>query len=158
MPDRLDDYASIRQEIVEASAEVRSLLDKTQAKRRIALMLTRMRAKRDFSQKDIAERIGWDKAFVSRLESAQGGVPDMQTLSRYAGACGLSIGLVVCDAQDITEEATTFEIVDALPLPLPEGADPKSESSAMLPPRPALEFDNLRGRLIHDADCVGDTN
>jgi len=42
-------------------------------------------------------RAGWDKAYVSRLEAALTGLPDLATLSRYAEACGMTVELVFGD-------------------------------------------------------------
>ena len=70
-----------------------------EAKRRIVTALLRMRALANLSQKELAERAGWNPAFVSRLESfPRAGerlyMPDLATLESYASACGCQIGLV----------------------------------------------------------------
>jgi transcriptional regulator with XRE-family HTH domain len=58
-------------------------------------MLVQLRKSKGFSAKQIAERTGWDKAFVSRLESGLNGFPDAVTVARYAEACGVTAGVVI---------------------------------------------------------------
>ncbi len=119
--DELRDYSSTRDRIFRESAEVRNLWKKTALKRRIGLMLARMRNATEVSQKYIAEGTGWDKGFVSRLEGAHGGVPDLQTLARFADKCGLTIGLVVCERP--TNERKDVRVIDAVSL----FAEPKNQ-------------------------------
>lgn len=68
-------------------------------KRRIVSALLRLRSAANLSQKELAERAGWQPAFVSRLESFPGAgerlyMPDLATLETYARACGFEVGLV----------------------------------------------------------------
>jgi transcriptional regulator with XRE-family HTH domain len=81
------------------SKDNRKLWDQTERKRGVAMALAQYRHERGVSQKDIAERTGWDKGFVSRLEGAQGGVPETKTLARYVEACGARLGVVVIDEE-----------------------------------------------------------
>src|SRR3546814_2727420 len=75
--------------------DVRARWRTTDAKREIALMLSGVRKQAGLSQKQVAERTGWDKSFVSRLEGASGGVPDTETIARYVAACGATVGMVI---------------------------------------------------------------
>jgi transcriptional regulator with XRE-family HTH domain len=110
----LRDYSSTRDRIFRESAEVRTLWKRTALKRRIGFMLAHMRHATEVSQKHIAESAGWDKGFVSRLEGANGGVPDLQTLARFADKCGLAIGLVVCERP--TNDRKNVRVIDAVSL------------------------------------------
>lgn len=95
IPIATEDYESVRKRIFEESPEAYALWKQTEAKRDISMMLVRLRKSANLSQKDVAERTGWDKAFVSRLEAAQGAIPDAHTLARYAQACEAELAYVV---------------------------------------------------------------
>ena len=110
----LYDYLPVRNTIHEESQSTRELWTKTALKRRIASMFARMRMAKDVSQKDIADRTGWDKGFLSRLESTQGGLPDINTIARFAEACDLAIGLVVC--AKLNRDMEEYQVVDAMSL------------------------------------------
>lgn len=84
----------LREEILHTRADFREAWEASEPKRRIALALVRLRVHAGKSQTELAQQAGWDKAFVSRLESADGPVPDMQTVARYAQACDSLVGLV----------------------------------------------------------------
>lgn len=92
---RSESFARVRKRILARSLPVKELWEKSEPKRQIASMLARVRKQAGKTQKDIADITGWDKAFVSRLESALGGLPDQQTIARYAEACDAKVGLVV---------------------------------------------------------------
>jgi transcriptional regulator with XRE-family HTH domain len=111
----LHDYFDLRSRIHGASPEIRDLWSKTALKRRFAGMFVRMREVAGAPQTRIVERTGWDKAFVSRLEGAQGGVPDINTIARFADACGLTVGLVVCQTSP-AGGAGRLRVIDAFSL------------------------------------------
>jgi transcriptional regulator with XRE-family HTH domain len=90
-----DGFATLRDEMLSESSELTALMAQTEPKREIALAFGRMRKQSGLSQKDIVERTGWDKGFVSRLEGAMGGMPDTETIARFAEACGVKVGLAV---------------------------------------------------------------
>jgi len=105
-----DEYLHLRDEILRDAPEAKAAWDASRGKREIALLLARIRKAAGLTQKDIALRTGWDKGFVSRLEGAAGGIPDTQTMSRYAEACGATLGLVVA----MPGEGAEARIVDAI--------------------------------------------
>lgn len=109
---KFKEYTEIRTEVVRNVPAIAALLVETEPKRQIALMLIRLRKTAKLSQKDVSERAGWNKGFVSRLEGAQGGIPDSQTLARYAQACGAAIALVVGTAPDRDH----IHVIDAVTL------------------------------------------
>ncbi len=86
--------AQLREQMLRSHQGFRKRWEATQPKRELAVALARMRAAAGLTQAQVAERAGWDKAFVSRLESATGPVPDVATLSRYAAACDMVAGIV----------------------------------------------------------------
>jgi transcriptional regulator with XRE-family HTH domain len=88
-------FAEVQEEIFREFPRTKELWTKTEPRREVSLMLTRLRKEQGLSQKEIAGRAGWDKAFVSRLESGLSGFPDSDTVARYAAACGLSAGFVI---------------------------------------------------------------
>ena len=142
MPPAMED---IDQQIFEQVPEVKKLWAETAGRRRISLMLARMRATREYTQKAVAELANWDKGYVSRLESAQAcDFPNLKTLARFAEACGMTIGLVVCDRDGtIDNDRMYVDVVDALALP---SSDP--DDSNLTHGGPLLEFDHLRGQQM----------
>ena len=112
-------YASVRQRIFDEAPQARALWDASAAKRRVAGMLARIRKEAGLTQKEVAERTGWDKGFVSRLEGAAGGVPDAETVARFAQACEATVGLVV----GRQEGPRSFHVIDAMTMPGGGGAD-----------------------------------
>jgi len=60
----------------------------SRVKREIAAMLCGARTRAGLSASQLADRAGWDRATVSRLESASGGTPEAETIDRYLVACG----------------------------------------------------------------------
>lgn len=82
------------EEIFSESPEARELWNRTSPARAIAAAFTVLRFEAGLTQTQLAERAGWDKSFVSRLEAGTGGYPDSKTISRYAAACGVEVGLV----------------------------------------------------------------
>lgn len=97
----LTPFDDVHEDILRERPQVNKLWLETEPRRRISLMLVRLRKERGLSQKQIAERAGWDKAFVSRLESSSDRVPDSDTVARYAKACGLTAGVVISERPDL---------------------------------------------------------
>jgi transcriptional regulator with XRE-family HTH domain len=106
-------YVAVRERIFDEVPQTRELWDAAAAKRRLSGMLARIRKEAGLTQKDVAERAGWDKGFVSRLEGAAGGVPDAETVARFAQACEATVGLVV----GRQEGADHFHVIDAMTMP-----------------------------------------
>lgn len=88
------DFAEAAEEIFSHAPKARDMWNKSAATRSITAALTVLRSEAGLTQKEVADRAGWDKAFVSRLESGVGGHPDTMTITRYAAACGMEVGLV----------------------------------------------------------------
>lgn len=97
---RLRDFADVRRDIEDENPGVQLELRRTAQKRAIARMLVRLRKHAGLSQTDLAVETGWDKGFVSRLEGAYGGMPDIGTIARYSAACGVTLRLVAGCAGD----------------------------------------------------------
>ncbi|WP_366653724.1 helix-turn-helix transcriptional regulator [Fodinicurvata sp. EGI_FJ10296] len=93
-PDNFVGLDDVHETIMAESQEVRVLWDRTAKKRKFALLLAGIRKEAGLSQRDVADRAGWGKAYVSRLEGAQGGIPEIETLERFFRACGSAFGLV----------------------------------------------------------------
>ena len=105
-------FEEVEAEVLGTLPNVRKVWNETEPKRKISMMLIGLRKKAGLAQSDIAARTGWDKGFVSRLESARGGIPDVATVNRYAQVCGAPAGLVVGERSDLTH----MRIVDAVAL------------------------------------------
>ncbi|UYN97594.1 MAG: helix-turn-helix domain-containing protein [Enhydrobacter sp.] len=99
-------------EVLATRPDVRKIWDETASRRSLSMKLVGLRRSAGLAQSDIAARTGWDKAFVSRLESARGGFPDIATVNRYAEVCGATVGFVFASPID----ATHVRIVDAVAL------------------------------------------
>jgi transcriptional regulator with XRE-family HTH domain len=108
-----ENYADLKREFLETRPGFRKAWEESHPKRMIAMALVRLRKSMQLTQKDVADRAGWDKAFVSRLESAslRAGVPDTLTIQRYAEACGGVAGLVFA-----TTDSNGVHILDAISL------------------------------------------
>jgi transcriptional regulator with XRE-family HTH domain len=143
--EELRDYISLRRKALEEYPQVKTLWMKTALKRRLGSMFARMRIAREVSQKEIAERTNWDRGYVSRLEGVQGGLPCLNTFSRFANACDLTIGLVVCARLDPDGKA---RVIDALSL----YPDPSSSEEAQEPDGPPNFFEGLVGQRLQLKD------
>ncbi len=88
-----ESIAELRERLSE-DPEFAGAWEATRAKSRIALALLRLRRSAKLTQVQLAEKTGWDKAHISRLESASGGVPDTATIARYVQACDAEVGFM----------------------------------------------------------------
>jgi len=141
MTDRFDDYHSLQRQLLDDVPELKSLWVKTHLKRLIGILFSRMRKITSLSQRDVAEISGWDKAFISKLEGVEGGVPDLHTISRYADACKLDVGIVVCT---LPGDGGSVRIIDAISLTSMAVPDDEGNSNDRI----ASVFDTLRDRNI----------
>lgn len=64
------------------------------AKQHVARILVDLRTAAGLTQSQLARRLGWTNSVASRIESSQGGLPDLTSVARYAGACDLRAVLV----------------------------------------------------------------
>ena len=90
---------SFRDQMLGEDPKFKRSWDALEAKRKIVTILLRLRAKADLTQKELAERAGWQPSFVSRLESfpREGEklyMPDLVTLMRYAEVCESNLGVI----------------------------------------------------------------
>jgi transcriptional regulator with XRE-family HTH domain len=114
MTDRFESSQSLEDQLLlQEFPALKDLWGKTHLKRLVGILFSRMRKVAGMSQRDIAGMAGWDKAFISRLEGVDGGVPDLQTICRYADACNMDIGIVVSNRPG---DAGYVRIVDAVSL------------------------------------------
>jgi transcriptional regulator with XRE-family HTH domain len=95
---------SFREEMLRDDPKFKRAWEALEAKRKIVAILLRLRAKAKLTQKELAERAGWQASFVSRLESfpREGDkiyMPDLVTLMRYAEVCGSNLGMVFGEAK-----------------------------------------------------------
>jgi transcriptional regulator with XRE-family HTH domain len=88
------EFESINEEVLAAVPEAREVWNARKAALEIASLLVRLRRSKSLRQADVAERTGWDKAFVSRLERPSHKLPSLATIIRYATACDSQAGLV----------------------------------------------------------------
>lgn len=113
-----DDVLDLRAQLRD-DPEFRRPREASAPKRGIAIALVRMRKQAGLTQSDLAKKVGWDKAFVSRLEGALGPIPETATLTRYAAACGRAVGLVFASVK-----ADQAHVIDAVTLAAPAAAHP----------------------------------
>jgi transcriptional regulator with XRE-family HTH domain len=111
----------VRKRIIESRPGVRKLWGESQAKRALALGLVRLRTRTGLSQAALAERAGWQKSYVSRLESAGDFYPDTDTIRRYVEACGGAVSVVFTDPDSVG-----VHVIDAVTL-TPAEAHPFEE-------------------------------
>ena len=89
----IETYGDLRDRIVAERPDVREALARTKVKRALASALVGLRKSAGLTQSALAAKADWDKAFVSRLESATGGLPELDTLARYVSICGADVRL-----------------------------------------------------------------
>lgn len=111
----------LRERILKSRPGVRKLWDESQAKRELALGLVRLRTRKGLTQAGLAERAGWQKSYVSRLESAGDFYPDTDTIRRYVEACGGAVSVVFTDPKSVG-----VHVIDAVTL-TPAAAHPFEE-------------------------------
>lgn len=98
--DDLTDFSDLHDSILRNNPQVRAAWDRAEQKRKLSMFLVNMRTSAGFTQRQLAEAVRWDKSFISRLEAASGPVPALETISKYAQACGFNIGLVTATRED----------------------------------------------------------
>jgi len=108
-PEKLESFDEADRRIRFARPDIEALWGKSKQKRELSEFLLRARYRAGLNQSQLAERAGWDKSFVSRMESAFSPVPDLATISRYMAACGEAVGLTAFNPKDSS-------IIDAFPL------------------------------------------
>jgi transcriptional regulator with XRE-family HTH domain len=127
-------FDALQEQMLREDPEYRRLWEASAPKRAIAIALVRMRKQAGLTQTDLAQKAGWDKAFVSRLEGAGEAVPDTNTLARYAEACGRAVGLVFANVEE-----DRAQVIDAVTLAAPAAAE--------------HPFERLRGDALALADA-----
>lgn len=106
------DFSSVNERILAKNPEAREAWDKVRPSLELILMLVRLRKSRGLSQTEVAERAGWDKSFVSRLERPAERMPDLTTVMRYLEACRAQAGLVIAS----TDTSAQVHVEDAVAL------------------------------------------
>lgn len=84
----------VQERLFAARPALKAVWNETARQREIGVALVRLRAEANLTQSELAEKAGWDKAYVSRLESGRHGMPDLATIQRYCAATGAVAGLV----------------------------------------------------------------
>jgi transcriptional regulator with XRE-family HTH domain len=112
LSEEFESFEEVDRQIRSKRPDIEALWDKSKQKRGFSEFLLRARYRAGLSQSQLAERAGWDKSFVSRMESAFSPIPDLLTISRYMSACGETVGLTVFN----TANPEDLSIVDALVL------------------------------------------
>jgi transcriptional regulator with XRE-family HTH domain len=116
----LDD---VHESILASRSDIKTLWDKTEERRKVSEFLLKMRYRAGLTQSQVAKAAGWDKGFVSRLENVPSRFPDLQTISRYMTACGLSLGVIAMESPGADGAA----IVEMLSLGAANQRQPLSE-------------------------------
>lgn len=57
-------------------------------KRELALLFRSLRKQAGLTQKELAARSGLSQSHISKMEAATGGLPEIESWSRYFHACG----------------------------------------------------------------------
>ncbi|MEW8141733.1 MAG: helix-turn-helix transcriptional regulator [Candidatus Thiodiazotropha endolucinida] len=85
---------SLAQEIVDEDLELKENLKRSNPRIELARALIHIRRSARKTQQQVAEAMGTDQPFVSRMESAAGPFPDASSISAYANACHSGFGLL----------------------------------------------------------------
>ncbi len=99
--DSLDDVIG---KFRDADPQFREQWDRDKAKVEIAAFLVRMRQSVGLSRAEIGKALKMDRSAISRIENANGGMPDIDTINRYAGACGFQVHFVAASRQSDRED------------------------------------------------------
>jgi transcriptional regulator with XRE-family HTH domain len=164
--------SDVKERVFLENPAARELWTKTELQRSIGMKLAQLRNTQGLTQAELAQRVGWDKAFVSRLESAQAGVPDTVTISRYVQACNCMVAMVIFDpVNDIpvmpagmTQMNFNCRVTDVLPLvPAPlvsigtsKTGAPTMEFKPVLEAKPWNEWSQYQAQLNFDV-IIGQT-
>lgn len=73
--------------------EFANAMDENRRKRKIAVTLRSLRHAANLTQTEVAERSGLKQSHISKLESATGAMPTLETLLKYASACNAELSL-----------------------------------------------------------------
>lgn len=91
----MTDARKFIQELRETKPGFKEAQEVVDAVRNVSSMLRRMRDRKGFTQADLAKRLGLSPGRVSQLESGTlRDAPSLQTLMRFAQACGETIAIV----------------------------------------------------------------
>lgn len=82
--------------------------DRNRAKRDMALLFRSLRKKAGLTQVELAERSGLSQSHISKMESATGALPEIQSCSRYFHACGARLKITPFEVE--AEETTGDEV------------------------------------------------
>jgi transcriptional regulator with XRE-family HTH domain len=93
----------------------RKAYEANRPKRELALTLRKMRNAKGYTQADVAARSGLSQSHVSKLEAATGSMPEIETVRRYAEACGMGLRL---DFQPLGETDAAEPASEAPPVVL----------------------------------------
>jgi len=75
---------------------------------RLAAALVRVRRALNLTQDAVAKKMGLEQSNVARIESSEGSAQTTEALTRYARACGLTLGVVF-----LKREQNRYTMVDA---------------------------------------------
>ncbi|MEO9778955.1 MAG: helix-turn-helix transcriptional regulator [Sedimentitalea sp.] len=94
--------------ISEDRPDVQEYLKKTEDKRSLALSLWTIRKHARLTQAELAEKMHVKQSAISKLESASGSLPNLETVHRFAKACGVRVFISFvaeeADAPDLENE------------------------------------------------------
>lgn len=86
-----ESLSSVLREAVASNARLAAARKNGAPKRSLALLLIGLRQAAGLSASALARAMGRDRGFVSRIEAPVGPMPDIETIARYAAACGLEM-------------------------------------------------------------------
>ncbi|MCW4256352.1 MAG: helix-turn-helix domain-containing protein [Candidatus Thiodiazotropha taylori] len=85
---------SLMKEMFDENIKFKENLKRLNPRVELARVLIYIRHSARMTQQQVAEAMGTDQPFVSRMESAAGPFPDASSISAYAHACHSGFGLV----------------------------------------------------------------
>ena len=91
-------------------SEFANAMDENKRKRKLAVTLRSLRNAASLTQTAVAERSGLKQSHISKLESATGAMPTLETLLRYAAACNAELSLDFNLTSDEGNDATVLDV------------------------------------------------
>lgn len=79
--------------LADSNPQLAKALSENRRKRELAVTLRSLRHAANLTQVEVAERAGLDQSHISKLESATGAMPMIETLLKYAAACNAEMSL-----------------------------------------------------------------
>lgn len=102
---------SLKTMLLSEDAELARAYDASRAKREIAMMLRELRRKSGLTQSQLAAKCGLSQSHISKMESAAGGLPEIESCAKYVHGCGETLVIAPFAPGSYVDDATQSRAV-----------------------------------------------